>query len=137
MKAKNKFFYTLLALMPLVLQACGVFYIEGRWHHGGGRHRPWRPAPSESALHLSQDKAISLVAAEKIVSLAGGNDSRDALAKMEIEEKDVAPLADLQMPSNESIDRMAKGLGEDRSKIENLLTGFISDMKTDMKAEGN
>jgi hypothetical protein len=137
-----------LALLSLpLLQACNGHYEYGHdhggWRHGGGggggHHRMLADASLESVGIVSDDSAsllahdydISHDAAQAIVNFAGSDDQEKALADLGLSATDAAQLANLQMPSQEVIVKVASKLGEDPAKIEKVMAGFIADVKGD------
>jgi hypothetical protein len=86
-------------------------------------------APQDSAALLAQNYSISTASAQKIVAFAQGNDSTEIMDSMGITATDLAPLSDLEMPTQETIQTIATSLGEDSSKIEKVFADFVTDAK--------
>lgn len=113
--------------------------------HGRGPHRLMMNTTSTVAdavdvaeenpvTLLAQDFGIRMESAEKILRIAQGDDVAEAASEMNLDLVDVAPLAKLEMPSTESIDRVAKSLGEDRAKVEGIFSELISDIQAEVSA---
>lgn len=83
---------------------------------------------------LSRDFNIRTDSAATVLNLLLTYDP-EALAKAGIEERDFLPLADLKMPSSESITRISERLLEPDSKIRAMMAGFISDVAADSEGE--
>jgi hypothetical protein len=145
-----------LAVAVLVLmsaQGCrvGVVYGGGRWHHdhhyhgsrGGwhGHHRfavdnlsneEWNPESlNQAALELARDYGIRVESARKILYVTTADDVKAALAQTGLSADEFAPLRKLQMPSQESILHMASVLNESSTNIEDLLRGYVHDMRVE------
>jgi hypothetical protein len=89
----------------------------------------------EPTAHLAHDFDISVSSAEKIIRLASRNakEMKEVLKEMGLTSKDVAPLGKLKMPGKECLEKIASHLGEDESKIEHVIQGFISDIQANYK----
>lgn len=111
-------------------------------HHGG--HRPWPyrsnlmstessiVAPSNFSLAtqaFARDFGVSQQSAEKILTIAQSKHLKRDLKQLGLELRDFMPLKNLEMPSDQSIHRVAQVLGEEPNKIEIVFSRFISDMK--------
>jgi hypothetical protein len=104
------------------------------WHGGHGHHLAVAVADSETqdpAILLAQDYGISTVSAQKITAFAAGTNDAQALLDFGVSANELVPLANLEMPSQESIQKMAANLGEDQTKIATILADFISDIRAE------
>ena len=126
-----------LGLLP-GLQGCRAYVYGPGWHHHGGWHRPPGAQADlnlkSSAVQLAQDYDISQQSAEKIVTFAGTTDLTDkkkALAELGVTTREVAPLAKMQLLSDETFDKIADALGEDSYKVHNVFEGFTEDVKAE------
>jgi hypothetical protein len=85
----------------------------------------------QSAQTLAHDFAIRPESARKIIEAINTDSSqlKDQFERIGVPEKDVKALADLQMPSQNSIQKVAHALNEDPAKIEGMTIRYIEDMK--------
>lgn len=83
----------------------------------------------DSATLLARNYEISVQSAQKILKVASGKVSRQGLRDLGLVVEDVKLLKKLEMPSDETILRISAALGEDAWKIQNLVQGFISDIR--------
>ena len=128
----KKMGFSAIAVLSLtLLQGCWGYYYGGghHWHH----HHGWGYSmnSADSAKLLAQDYGISPASAQAVVDLTRSKDQAGALAKMGVGVEDMTALAKLEMPSEEGIQKMADTVGEDSSKIEKVLSGFISDARAE------
>jgi len=143
----------------LLFQACKVHYQGpgrgGGWHRKPPHHRPAPPhrGPGrgprrgghhnmvrENAVELNEVTLLSLnysikeEAAAKIINFASGNDRETSLNAMGVSLEEMTPLANLEMPTRESVAKIAAALDESDAKVERILSDFIADMKAENSA---
>lgn len=121
---------------------CGYYgrgwYRGHRRHHG--HHGPHRfmeesnsvttNATSDSAKLLAADYGIRLSSAQEILALAGNTAARsEAAQSLNLSRNDLLAIANLQMPSKETVLKVARALNESPKKINRLLVDFIVDAK--------
>lgn len=88
------------------------------------------PASAKSpAALLARDYGIRVASAQKILALASGKNKTKAMEAMDLEKKDLAPLARYGMPSGEAVRKIAKNLGESQAKVDRILRDFVTDME--------
>lgn len=100
------------------------------WHHGWGQN--WGRASffaDNSVSDLAADYEISEVAAAKIIHLASGKDTNQALAELQVTQDEMSPLAHSEMPSDSTVVKLSASLNEDAAKVRLILSDFISDTK--------
>lgn len=85
----------------------------------------------EQAMRLSEDYGLKEQSAVKIISLINSTNLQSDLVSMNLRTQDVAPLANLRMPTNASIRRMAAALHENEDAIATAIYDFISDIQAE------
>jgi len=103
-----------------------------RGDRGGHWGREYAASPEQSAAALAQDYSISPESAQTVITLASSektNEQKAAIAKMGVTATQMAPLNRLEMPDQSTIETIANKLGEEPSKIENVLTDYVTDVK--------
>lgn len=121
---------------------CGYYgrgwYRGHRRHHGNhGPHRFMEEsnsvvvnAATDSAKLLAADYGIRLSSAQEILALAGNSAARsEAAQSLNLSRSDLVAIANLQMPSKETVLKVAGALNERPKKIQRLLADFIVDAR--------
>jgi hypothetical protein len=134
-----------MGLAVSLFQACNLFVtVPGHpvhpghgsdwdWHHGGWHHgsHGLNALGLSSAEEMAQEFGIRVESAEMILGLAHtGNEQQ--LNRLGIETSDLAALVQLQMPSHEGIERVAKALNEEPARIEKVAQSFVTDVRAQM-----
>jgi hypothetical protein len=101
------------------------------WHHGGwqhGSHHHLNVLSTDSAVELAREFGIRVESAQTILNIAH-NANEEQITKLGIESSDLMALVQLQMPSRESLQKVAKALNEEPAKIENIAQSFVTDVR--------
>lgn len=89
----------------------------------------------KSVEALAHKYNIEIGSAEKIIQLAGaekGNERKIILKEVGIDSKEIKQIfKNLKMPSKETVEKIAHNLGEDESKIEQMIQDFIVDIHSE------
>lgn len=96
---------------------------------------PAAQAPVDSAALLANDYGLKIASAQKILVLASGKNMDSAAQDLGISKMDLAPLADLSMPSQSVIAKMAAKLGEPQDKIQQVFADFVRDISAEQEQE--
>jgi hypothetical protein len=132
-----------LFVAAMMFQSCNVSVGVGHghghgsdwgWHHGGwhhGGHHHLNALGMEPAEELARDFGIRVESAQTILNIAQ-NANDEQIAKLGIESTDLMALAQLQIPSHESIEKVAKALNEEPANIEKVAQSFVSDVRVQM-----
>jgi len=131
---------------------------HGGWHHEGGHegghpggghdghhltldtetsanfstlNLPMPQAKVDSATLLAQDYGLKMTSAQKIIVLASGKNLDASAADLGITKFDLAPLAELEMPSQSVLAKVAAHLGEPQDKIEKVFADFVRDISAE------
>lgn len=164
---KNVFAISFCAVISVaMLSACGDSYHYGYPRHGHpGHDRGWHHGPyhgghrhsvgvdalatddssadeagmslADASAALAQDYSISSDAASKIIRLAAGEMSTDEISALGLGTTEAVALQNLEMPSQESIDTVAKNLGESSDKIGNIVADFVTDIRNERAQDAN
>jgi hypothetical protein len=81
----------------------------------------------DSAEQLAKDYGIRYESAVRILDLTDGQDSKDDLKAVGLKVSDLKVLKDSQLPSYETIQKIAEATNESSSKIQGVMEGFILD----------
>jgi len=92
---------------------------------GGGRGYSATDT-QDSAEMLAQDYGIRYESAVLILDLTDGQDSKDDLKAIGLKRSDLKPLQEGQLPTNETIQKIAAATNEAPSKVQGVMEGFIS-----------
>jgi predicted HAD superfamily phosphohydrolase YqeG len=77
---------------------------------------------------LAREFGIRVESAQTILNIAH-NANEEQITKLGIESSDLMALVQLQMPSRESLQKVAKALNEEPAKIENIAQSFVTDVR--------
>lgn len=137
-----------MGLAISLFQACNV-YVGGPghsdhgsdwgWHHGGwhsephhgGSHHHLNAMDNSSVEELARDFGIRVESAQMILNLAHNGDEQQ-INKSGVDYSDLLALSQLQVPSRDGIERVAKSLNEDPAHIEKLAQSFVTDVSAQM-----
>jgi hypothetical protein len=86
-------------------------------------------AGPDSAAYLAYDYGIRFESAQKFIALASAKSRTQAATELGVSLVEISPLAKMEMPSVEVIQKMAGHLNENPAAIEALIRGFITDLK--------
>ncbi|MCO5142146.1 MAG: hypothetical protein M9962_03545 [Oligoflexia bacterium] len=84
---------------------------------------------SDAAEMLARDYSIKVSSAQKFLDLAEASNKAPAAKALGLNEKDISTLNKLEMPNRAVLNKVAKKLGERRTRVERVVRDFISDVK--------
>lgn len=143
---KSIFNFTISGLaLGSVLFTSGCYISNGKCYQapvsGPGAHRvygsqPWNRCAlwHRHATPLSAEYGISLQSEEAIIRLASVTDSKDlpkATQALGVTPLELLPLAKLELPSPESMKKIADHLNENYSSIHKMFSDFVDDEKAE------
>lgn len=126
-----------------ILEGCKVEFRRGDrgWHRPGyghgHRHPRRRHWMVSDTIELARSYSISLDSANTILELTSGENQKEQLAALGLDVSDVSSLANLEMPSRESVDKVALALNEQSISIERLMADFVRDIKAEDASNQN
>lgn len=106
----------------------------GGGHPGGGHHHFNIESSAEA---LASDFSIRSESALALLKATSGQIEDQQIGALGLESSDLMALAQLQMPSRDGIEKVAKALNEDPEKIERIADSFVTDVKAQMQSESS
>lgn len=110
-------------------------YTESGWRHEG---KPYEYSGRQQNCYAQEDSyvtncdeafaqqyGVQRQSAQKILTLASGKHPFRSMRQVGLKMSDARYLQNRQMPSQETIDRVGKTLGEDSDKIQNIVQDFV------------
>ncbi len=87
---------------------------------------------NSSAKLLAEDYDIKYSSAAQILAITNQAANREEVVKkLQLQPRDLQALGKLELPSRESVEKVAQALGERPAKIEKILKDFLSDAKSE------
>lgn len=103
----------------------------GGWHHGPGRGHHWLGDKIQlnGAALLALDYGIEQSSAEKITAFASNVQDEQSIRDLGLTQDEVASMSRFEMPSQETIGKIAHTLGESDEAVKNIVADFLEDVK--------
>jgi len=132
--------------MVSMFQACTVFvggpghgsdwgWHHGGWHHGEGSHEHHHIAVENSVQEMARDFGIRPESARALLKATHNELDDQQENALGLDSSDLMALAQLQMPSKSSIEKVAQVLNENPEKIERIADSFVTDVKAQVGDE--